>query len=90
MCLAPAATKEDGELVSKLFGAIGKVWRSEEKLFDAVTGVRYATLFLVQKIVFTLQGYCIQKCRSPGALVLVEKHALLPFSFFWRISVVLI
>lgn len=39
IALGAAATKEDGELITKLFGAIGKVWTAEEKLFDAVTGL---------------------------------------------------
>ncbi|KAL0411806.1 UNVERIFIED_CONTAM: Pyrroline-5-carboxylate reductase [Sesamum latifolium] len=33
------ATKDDGELISKLFGGIGKVWTADEKLFDAITGL---------------------------------------------------
>nr|XP_016465541.1 PREDICTED: pyrroline-5-carboxylate reductase-like [Nicotiana tabacum] len=37
--LGEKATTEDGELISQLFGAIGKVWRADEKLFDAVTGL---------------------------------------------------
>nr|GMD84498.1 pyrroline-5-carboxylate reductase [Ipomoea batatas] len=37
--LGSGATKEDGELISLLFGAIGKVWKADEKLFDAVTGL---------------------------------------------------
>ncbi|XP_042019672.1 pyrroline-5-carboxylate reductase-like isoform X2 [Salvia splendens] len=37
--LGDAATKEDGELISNLFGAIGKVWTAQEKLFDAITGL---------------------------------------------------
>ncbi|GAB4843917.1 hypothetical protein Ancab_013881 [Ancistrocladus abbreviatus] len=37
--LGAAATEEDGELISRLFGAIGKVWRADEKLFDAITGL---------------------------------------------------
>ncbi|KAG6411060.1 hypothetical protein SASPL_129134 [Salvia splendens] len=37
--VAASATKEDGELISKLFGAIGKVWTTQEKLFDAITGL---------------------------------------------------
>ncbi|KAG8367844.1 hypothetical protein BUALT_Bualt16G0114900 [Buddleja alternifolia] len=37
--LGAAATKDDGELIAKLFGAIGKVWTADEKLFDAVTGL---------------------------------------------------
>ncbi|XP_019166359.1 PREDICTED: pyrroline-5-carboxylate reductase [Ipomoea nil] len=37
--LGSGATKEDAELISSLFGAIGKVWKADEKLFDAVTGL---------------------------------------------------
>ncbi|KAI3446522.1 hypothetical protein Pfo_003187 [Paulownia fortunei] len=37
--LGTAATKDDGELIAKLFGAIGKVWTADEKLFDAITGL---------------------------------------------------
>ncbi|GAA0171962.1 reductase [Lithospermum erythrorhizon] len=39
MSLGSASTKEDGELIESIFGAIGKVWRADEKLFDAVTGL---------------------------------------------------
>lgn len=37
--LGAAATEDDGNLIERLFGAIGKVWRAQEKLFDAVTGL---------------------------------------------------
>ncbi|KAK9671253.1 hypothetical protein RND81_12G016900 [Saponaria officinalis] len=37
--LGGTATEEDGKLIEKLFGAIGKVWRADEKLFDAITGL---------------------------------------------------
>ncbi|KAI5682738.1 hypothetical protein M9H77_03966 [Catharanthus roseus] len=37
--LGASATEMDGELVSRLFGAIGKVWKADEKLFDAITGL---------------------------------------------------
>ncbi|TYI72025.1 hypothetical protein E1A91_D07G030300v1 [Gossypium mustelinum] len=37
--LGGAATEQDGELVGKLFGAVGKTWKADEKLFDAVTGL---------------------------------------------------
>ncbi|CAA2991815.1 pyrroline-5-carboxylate reductase [Olea europaea subsp. europaea] len=37
--LGAAATKDDGELTSKLYGAIGKVWTADEKLFNAITGL---------------------------------------------------
>ncbi|KAI7992779.1 hypothetical protein LOK49_LG12G02640 [Camellia lanceoleosa] len=39
MGLAAAAMEEDGELIAKLFGAIGKMWKADEKLFDAITGL---------------------------------------------------
>ncbi|XP_059646173.1 pyrroline-5-carboxylate reductase isoform X1 [Cornus florida] len=39
MSLGSDATKEDGELIEQLFGAIGKIWTANEKLFDAVTGL---------------------------------------------------
>lgn len=39
MSLGLSATKEDGELIAKLFGAIGKIWTANEKLFDAITGL---------------------------------------------------
>lgn len=39
LTLGSAATEADGELVTKLFGAIGKVWKADEKLFDAITGL---------------------------------------------------
>ena len=41
MCLGGAASEEDGELVAKLFGSVGKIWRADEKLFDAIVGLRY-------------------------------------------------
>ncbi|CAH9079309.1 unnamed protein product [Cuscuta epithymum] len=37
--MGSGALKEDGELISLLFGAIGKVWKADEKVFDAVTGL---------------------------------------------------
>ncbi|KAJ0078807.1 hypothetical protein Patl1_22868 [Pistacia atlantica] len=37
--LGGASTEEDGELISKLFGSVGKVWRADEKLFDGITGL---------------------------------------------------
>ncbi|KAK4368290.1 hypothetical protein RND71_012082 [Anisodus tanguticus] len=45
--LGEKATTEDGELISQLFGAIGKVWKADKKLFDAVTGLRHVpSMFL--------------------------------------------
>ncbi|MCL7022330.1 hypothetical protein MKW94_018096 [Papaver nudicaule] len=37
--LGGTATEEDGVLMGSLFGAIGKTWRANEKMFDAVTGL---------------------------------------------------
>lgn len=42
--LGGTATEEDGDLIERLFGAIGKVWRADEKLFDAITGLRYVRI----------------------------------------------
>ncbi|KAK8535255.1 hypothetical protein V6N13_081394 [Hibiscus sabdariffa] len=39
MSLGGSATEQDGELVGKLFGSVGKFWKADEKLFDAVTGL---------------------------------------------------
>lgn len=44
MSLGVGATEQDGDLIAKLFGSVGKTWKADEKLFDAVTGVRYVTL----------------------------------------------
>lgn len=44
MSLGKSATEEDGGLIANLFGAIGKIWRADEKYFDAVTGLRYVAL----------------------------------------------
>ncbi|KAF3583155.1 hypothetical protein DY000_02029727 [Brassica cretica] len=37
MSLGTAATEEDGALVAKLFGSVGKMFKVDEKMFDAVT-----------------------------------------------------
>ncbi|BAT85141.1 hypothetical protein LR48_Vigan03g209600 [Vigna angularis] len=39
MSLGAAATEEDGNIIAKLFGSIGKIWRAEEKYFDGITGL---------------------------------------------------
>lgn len=44
MSLGASATEEDGRLVAKLFGSVGKIWKVDEKLIDAVTGLRYVPL----------------------------------------------
>lgn len=41
MHLGEDATEEDGELISNLFGAVGKVWKLDEKLSDAAGTIRY-------------------------------------------------
>lgn len=48
MSLGGAATEQDGELVGKLFGAVGKIWKADEKLFDAVTGLRYSVVLMAE------------------------------------------
>ena len=40
MSLGGSATEGDGNLISKLFGSIGKVWKADKKFFDAITGLR--------------------------------------------------
>lgn len=49
MSLGGAATEQDGELVAKVFGSVGKIWRVDEKLFDAVTGLRYNAVVIVEE-----------------------------------------
>ncbi|KAL5723120.1 pyrroline-5-carboxylate reductase [Ranunculus cassubicifolius] len=39
MSLGEAASKDDVDLIAKLFGAIGKIWTADENHFDAITGV---------------------------------------------------
>ncbi|MED6193181.1 Pyrroline-5-carboxylate reductase [Stylosanthes scabra] len=39
MSLGGAATEEDANLIATLFGSIGKIWKADEKYFDAVTGL---------------------------------------------------
>ncbi|XP_062112031.1 pyrroline-5-carboxylate reductase isoform X1 [Humulus lupulus] len=39
MSLGGAATEEDGNIIVNLFGSIGKIWKADEKLFDAATGL---------------------------------------------------
>ncbi len=38
-CLGAEATEEDGRLVDQLLGAVGRCYRVDEKLLDAVTGL---------------------------------------------------
>lgn len=50
MSLGAGATQEDGEIIAKLFGAVGKIWKADEKMFDAVTGLRYSlSLYITPK-----------------------------------------
>ncbi|KAL5546505.1 hypothetical protein UlMin_006192 [Ulmus minor] len=39
MSLGGAVTEQDGDLIAKLFGSVGKIWKADEKLFDAITGL---------------------------------------------------
>lgn len=48
MHLGEDATEDDGELISNLFGAVGKVWNLNEKLSDAAGTLRYMS-FLKQQ-----------------------------------------
>jgi len=38
-CLAGKATEEDAQRIERLLGAVGRAWRVEERLMDAVTGL---------------------------------------------------
>lgn len=51
MSLGVTATEEDGNLISKLFGSIGKIWKADEKFFDAITGLRYVHSITQKRIV---------------------------------------
>ena len=51
MSLGGAATEEDANLISQLFGSIGKIWKADDKYFDAITGLRYANLILQNDII---------------------------------------
>lgn len=46
MHLGEAATVNDGELIADLFGAVGKVWKMDEKLSDAAGVVGYVHVLL--------------------------------------------
>ncbi|KAL5546496.1 hypothetical protein UlMin_006183 [Ulmus minor] len=39
MSLGGAVTEQDGDFIAKLFGLVGKIWKADEKLFDAITGL---------------------------------------------------
>ncbi|TQE06001.1 hypothetical protein C1H46_008425 [Malus baccata] len=39
LSLGGGATEQDGDLIAKVFGSIGKTWKADEKYFDAVTGL---------------------------------------------------
>lgn len=43
MHLGEDATEEDGELIANLFGAVGKVWKLEEKLSDPAGIIGYVS-----------------------------------------------
>nr|XP_011469282.1 PREDICTED: pyrroline-5-carboxylate reductase-like [Fragaria vesca subsp. vesca] len=43
LSLGGAATEQDGDLIAKLFGSVRKIWKADEKLFDAITGLRHVT-----------------------------------------------
>lgn len=47
MHLGEAATENDGELIADLFGAVGKVWKMDEKLSDAAAAVGYVHVFAI-------------------------------------------
>ena len=62
MSLGGAATEEDANLISQLFGSIGKIWKADDKYFDAITGLRYANLILQNDR--TIFGYYVKSTRN--------------------------
>jgi hypothetical protein len=72
MSLGGAATEEDANLISQLFGSIGKIWKADDKYFDAITGLRYANLILQNdSIIF---GYYVKSTRN-FILSLMDKNS---------------
>lgn len=66
MSLGKSATEEDGELIANLFGAIGKIWRADEKYFDAVTGLRYLSFFMINEFcLFVTDWKCLSGFMGP-------------------------
>lgn len=59
MSLGQSATEEDGGLITRLFGAIGKVWRTDEKYFDAVTGLRYVAFVMSADFLLIKELKCL-------------------------------
>ncbi len=57
LSLGSGATQADSDLVIKLFEALGKIHVVDEKLLNAVTGLRYVHLLSVQE----LKDYSIEK-----------------------------
>ncbi len=57
LSLGSSATQADSDLVIKLFEALGKIHVVDEKLLNAVTGLRYAHLLPVRE----LKDYSIEK-----------------------------
>lgn len=53
MSLGGAVKEEDAELISILFGSIGKIWKADEKYFDAITGLRYLQYLLKHQFPYT-------------------------------------
>lgn len=64
MSLGATATEDDGELIARLFGAIGKIWKADEKLFDAITGLRYLIShdLRISLVLFTPKKYYLAYC----------------------------
>ncbi|XP_061356913.1 pyrroline-5-carboxylate reductase-like isoform X1 [Gastrolobium bilobum] len=58
MSLGGAATEEDGNLIAKLFGSIGKIWKADEKYFDAITGLRGKILICLKFLRRAMKETC--------------------------------
>jgi hypothetical protein len=57
LSLGSSATQADSDLVIKLFDTLGKIHVVDEKLLNAVTGLRYVHLLSVRE----LKDYSIEK-----------------------------
>ncbi|KAE8668558.1 Pyrroline-5-carboxylate reductase [Hibiscus syriacus] len=66
MSLGGSATEQDGELVGKLFGSVGKIWKADEKLFQSLP--RELALGLASETVLGAASMAVQSGKHPGLL----------------------
>lgn len=59
LSLGKTATQADAELVTTMFEALGKIHVVDEKLLNAVTGLRYFKLFIkLQSVLHKIPVLC--------------------------------